>query len=478
MAFRAWTGTECTLNRQSQDDRAMTLYKTINPTTGETVKTFDTHTDKEMLSKLEVAHTLWTNDWRFRSFSDRAAVVRKAADILLKNKEKYARLISIEMGKVLPEAIGETELSANILAWYADNAERILAPRKLPISEGNATVISQPLGVIYCVEPWNYPYYQLARVAGPNLMAGNVVMVKHAPGVPQCAVAFEELFREAGAPEGAYTNLFVTNDQSEALIGRSEIRGVALTGSERAGSAVAAQAGRALKKSTMELGGSDAFIVLDDADLDKVIPNAISGRMSNNGQVCTAAKRMIVHHSLVDDFTIRLKDAISEFRYGDPLEQGITHGPMSSEAAMKNAIDQVEKAVEHGATLLTGGTQIDRPGFFMSAAILTDISKDNPIFYEEIFGPVAIIYPVGSDEEAIALANDSPYGLGGSIQTSNVERGQKMAEKIETGMVFINTISSTAPDLPFGGIKNSGYGRELSDFGIEEFINRKLIYTP
>ncbi len=456
----------------------MSMYRTINPATGKTEKSFDLHSDGEVVTKLETAHTLWKDDWRHRSFAERRAIVQKAADILRRDKEKHARLISIEMGKILPEAIGEVELSADILAYYAEKAEQFLAPIKLDVTKGNATVLSQPLGVIYCVEPWNFPYYQLARVAAPNLMAGNVVMVKHAPGVPQCAEAFEALFREAGAPAGAYTNLFITNDQSETLIARPEVRGVALTGSERAGSAVAAQAGRALKKSTMELGGADAFIVLDDADLDQVIPHAVAGRMSNNGQVCTAAKRMIVHDSLVDEFTIRLEKAIGEFRYGDPLEQGVTHGPMSSEDAMKRAIAQVDKAVKHGATLLTGGKQLAREGFFMQAAILTRVTKDNPIFHEEIFGPVATIHSVGSEEEAIALANDSPYGLGGSVHTSDIARGRKVAEKIETGMVFVNDITGSAPDLPFGGIGNSGYGRELSEFGITEFVNHKLVHTP
>ncbi|MFT8713294.1 NAD-dependent succinate-semialdehyde dehydrogenase [Komagataeibacter rhaeticus] len=456
----------------------MSPYRTINPATGKTEKVFDLHDDRTMLAKLSTAHQLWESDWRHRTIAQRRAIMLRAADILRRDREKHARLISIEMGKILPEALGEIDLSADILSYYAQKAETFLAPRELPVSRGHATVTSESLGVIYCVEPWNFPYYQLARVAAPNIMAGNVVMVKHAPGVPQCAVAFEDLFREAGAPEGAYTNLFITNDQSEKLIGRPEVRGVALTGSERAGSAVAAQAGRALKKSTMELGGSDAFIVLDDADLDKVIPLAVQGRMSNNGQVCTAAKRMIVHTSLVDAFTTKLKTALDAFQYGDPLEQGVTHGPMSSEVAMKHAVSQVEKAVAHGATLVTGGRRIAREGFFMKAAILTHVTKDNPIFYEEIFGPVAIIYPAASDDEAVALANDSPYGLGGSIQTSDVERGRRVAARIDTGMVFINSTTGTAPDLPFGGIKNSGYGRELSEFGIEEFLNRKLVHTP
>ncbi|GAB6853203.1 NAD-dependent succinate-semialdehyde dehydrogenase [Asaia astilbis] len=453
----------------------MSLYRTINPATGKTEREFELHTKDQAFEKLEAAHKLYNDDWRHRSFDERKAVILKAAQILEQSKEKYARLISIEMGKVLPEAIAETELSANILRFYAENAEKFLAPREIEVAKGRATVLSQSLGVIYCVEPWNFPYYQLARVAGPNLMAGNVVVAKHAPGVPQCALAFEALFLEAGAPKGAWTNLFIDNDVSEELIARPEVRGVALTGSERAGSAVAAQAGKALKKSTLELGGSDPFIVLADANLDEVIPRAVAGRMSNNGQVCTAAKRMIVHESLADDFVRRLSDAITEFRYGDPLEQGVTHGPMSSENAMKLALSQVEKAVSHGATLVTGGKQLDREGFFMQAALLTGVTKDNPIFYEEIFGPAAIVYSVKDDDAAIDLANDSPFGLGGSVHTSNVEHGRKLAERIETGMVFINESTGTAPELPFGGVKNSGYGRELSSYGIEEFVNHKLI---
>ncbi|GBQ09350.1 NAD-dependent succinate-semialdehyde dehydrogenase [Swaminathania salitolerans] len=453
----------------------MSLYRTINPSTGKTEREFELHSQAQAFEKLEAAHRFWSEDWRHRSFAERRAIVAKAADILEQNAEKYARLISIEMGKVLSEAVAETRLSAQILAYYARNAEKFLAPREIEVETGRATVVSQSLGVIYCVEPWNFPYYQLARVAAPNLMAGNVVLAKHAPGVPQCALAFEALFREAGAPEGAWTNLFIENEVSDALIARDEVRGVALTGSERAGSAVAAAAGKSLKKTTLELGGSDPFIVLDDADLDEVIPRAVAGRMSNNGQVCTASKRMIVHDSLADEFVRRLSDALKEFQYGDPLDQGTTHGPMSSENAMKLALSQVEKAVSHGAELVTGGKRLERDGFFMQAGLLTGVTKDNPVFYEEIFGPVAIVYPVGNEAEAVALANDSPFGLGGSVHTSNPERGRRIAEQIETGMVFVNDITGTSPELPFGGVKNSGYGRELSFMGIQEFVNHKLI---
>ncbi|MBB3173207.1 succinate-semialdehyde dehydrogenase/glutarate-semialdehyde dehydrogenase [Endobacter medicaginis] len=456
----------------------MSAYRTLNPATGKIEKSFETFSDATLAEKVDTAQAVWSQDWRRRTIADRAAVVERAAGLLRDGRERYARLISIEMGKVLKEAVGETALAADILSYYAKNAERFLAPRQYEASTGKATILRQPLGIIYCIEPWNFPYYQLARVAGPNLMAGNVVMVKHAPGVPQCAEAFAELFIKAGAPEGIYTNLFITNDQSEQLIGRPEIRGVALTGSERAGGTVAAQAGKALKKTTLELGGSDPFIVLDDADLDTTVKLAVAGRMSNNGQVCTASKRMIVHSSLYEEFTERLATAIAGFTYGDPLEQGVTHGPMSSEDAMKRALSQVEEAVSHGATRRIGAERLDRDGFFMQAGILTDLAKDNPVYYQEIFGPVAIVTPVDSDDEAVALANDSPYGLGGSVHTADLARGRAIAERIETGMVYLNGITGTAPDVPFGGVRNSGYGRELSELGIEEFLNHKLIHEP
>lgn len=306
-------------------------------------------------------------------------------------------------------------------------------------------------------------------------MAGNVVIAKHAPNVPQCALAFEKLFHDAGAPAGVYTNIFLSNDQSAELIKDVRIRGVALTGSERAGQAVAAEAGAALKKDTMELGGSDAFIVLDDADLELAIKWATWGRFANNGQVCTAAKRMIVHEKIYDAFLDGLKKAITQFRIGDPLAKGTTHGPMSSKRALDLVLEQIDEAVKAGATLVAGGKRINRKGFFMEPTILTNVKKDNPVFYQEIFGPVAVVHKVASEQEAVDLANDSPYGLGGSVFSRDIGRAEKVAEQVETGMMFINTATAAAPELPFGGIKNSGFGRELSFLGIEEFINRKLI---
>ncbi len=453
----------------------MIVYQTLNPTTETVERTFELHTPEQMKAIVDRADQVWKTDWKKRSIAERKVVMSKAADLLRKDRQAHARLIATEMGKALPDALEEIDITADILAFYANGAEEFLAPAPLRVKDGKAKIINQPLGVIYCIEPWNFPYYQLARVAGPNLMAGNVVIAKHAPNVPQCALAFEKLFHDAGASAGAYTNIFLSNEQSSDLIKDFRIRGVALTGSERAGQTVAAEAGAALKKDTMELGGSDAFIVLDDADLELAVKWATWGRFANNGQVCTAAKRMIVHEKIFDAFLKGLKNAITQFRIGDPLAEGTTHGPMSSRKAMELALEQTKEAVKGGATLVAGGKRIDREGFFMEPTILTGVSKDNPVFYQEIFGPVAVVHKVASEHEAIELANDSPYGLGGSVFSRNIARAEKVAEQIETGMMFINTATAAAPELPFGGIKNSGFGRELSFLGIEEFINRKLI---
>jgi len=379
------------------------------------------------------------------------------------------------MGKLFREAQAEVDLSADILDYYADNSATFLAPRKLKVTEGEAVVVSEPLGVLFCVEPWNFPYYQLARVAGPDLMSGNVLIIKHAPNVPQCALAFEKLFLDAGAPEGVYTNVFLSNEQAAKAVADPRIKGVALTGSERAGSAVAAEAGQALKKTTMELGGSDAFIVLDDADMDTAVKWGVWGRMNNTGECCVAAKRFILHEKIADSFLSRFKKALEALVPGDPMDAKTTLGPLCTKSALELVEKQIGTAVDGGAKVLIGGKRLDRPGYFLAPTILTDITPDNPAFHVEFFAPVALIFRVKNEKEAIDLANDSPYGLGGSVITKNVERGKRIARQIDTGMVFINQSTWTAPDLPFGGVKNSGYGRELSDLGISEFVNKKLI---
>ncbi|MEN6407202.1 MAG: NAD-dependent succinate-semialdehyde dehydrogenase [Thermoguttaceae bacterium] len=449
-------------------------YQSINPYDGKILKTFDELTNKQLETAIETAATCFKT-WRRTTFADRAAVVAKAAAILRTNVEQFARLVTLEMGKLLEEARGEVTLSADIIDYYAKNAERFLAPERLKPSEGDAEVVNAPLGVLFGIQPWNFPYYQLARFAAPNLMAGNVVMVKHAGCVPQCAIAFEKLWLEAGAPRGAYTNLLISHDQVNRVIDDPRIKGVALTGGMDAAKGIAARAGQNLKKSTMELGGSDAFIVLEDADLDKTVKWAVWAKMNNMGQCCVAAKRLIVVEELADRFLEKFQAALASLKPGDPLDKTTTLGPLSTEAALTQLLGQIERAVAQGATLVMGGKRIDRPGSFMQPTILTNITPDNPAFREEFFGPVALFFRVKNEDEAVALANDSDFGLGGSVFTKDVARGKRVANRVDTGMMFVNHPTWTTPDLPFGGIKNSGYGRELSRLGIQEFVNKKLV---
>ena len=399
----------------------------------------------------------------------------KAAVLMKAHLDEFAKPVTLEMGKLFAEAQGEVTLSADIIDYYAKNAETFLAPEQLKLSTGQAMVENAPFGVLFGVQPWNFPYYQLARFAAPNIMAGNVVMVKHAGCVPQCALAFEKLWLDAGAPAGLYTNLFITYDQVDRVIDDPRIKGIALTGSVEAGKKVAARAGQNLKKSTMELGGSDAFIVLEDADLDKTVEWAVWGKMNNTGQCCIAAKRFIVVESMADQFLAKFKAALEALKVGDPMDKATTLGPLSTEAALVTILKQVKQAVADGATLLMGGKRVDRPGSYMEATILTDIKPSNSAYTEEFFGPVALFYRVKDEAAAIKLANDSEFGLGGSVFTKDIERGKRVASLIDTGMVFINQPTWTTPDLPFGGIKNSGYGRELSSMGIQEFVNKKLV---
>lgn len=451
-------------------------YQSINPNDGKLLKTFVGITDIELESILVTANASFES-WRFETFVQRAKVVARAAAIMRERIEELARLATLEMGKLIAEARGEVLLSADILDYYAKNAECFLAPERLSPSTGEAEVMSTPIGVLFGVQPWNFPYYQLARFAAPNLMAGNVVMVKHSSSVPQCAMAFEKLWQDAGAPAGVYSNLLVSYDQVNRIIDDPRVKGVALTGSADAGISVAARAGQNLKKSTMELGGSDAFIVLEDAELDKSVAWAVWAKMNNTGQCCIAAKRLIVVEELAERFLEKFQAAMMVLVPGDPMDKTTTLGPLSTEAALVQLLSQVNEAVANGATLVLGGKRIDRPGSFMQATILTNIKPDNPAFRKEFFGPVALFFRVKNEDEAVALANDSDFGLGGSVFTKDISRGKRVANRMDTGMVFINHPTWTATELPFGGIKNSGYGRELSKMGIQEFVNKKLIRT-
>src|SRR5450631_3481165 len=449
-------------------------YQSVNPYDGKVSKTFPQLTDSQLESAIATAATCYES-WRRWPFAERAAVVERAAATLHERADEFARYATLEMGKRISEARGEVEFSARILRYYAKHAERFLAPVKLHPTLGEAHMESSPIGVIFGVEPWNFPYYQLARVAGPHLMAGNVLMVKHAGCVPQCAIAFEKLFTDAGAPVGLYTNLLISHGQSDDLIDDPRIKGVALTGSVAAGRSIAARAGQNLKPSSMELGGSDAFIVLEDADLEHTIKWAVWGRMYNTGQTCCAAKRFIVVEKLADKFLERFQTALGALKAGDPLDEKTTLGPLSTESALVDLLRQVDVAVAHGAKVLMGGKRVDRPGSFMQPTILTDVKPNNPAFRDEFFGPVAMFFRVKDEEAAIALANDSDFGLGGSVFTKDLARGKRVASRVDTGMMFINSISWSDAELPFGGIKNSGYGRELGDMGIQEFVNKKLV---
>jgi succinate-semialdehyde dehydrogenase/glutarate-semialdehyde dehydrogenase len=449
-------------------------YRSINPSDNKVLKDFDQFTDKELETKLAKAQACYLV-WKTKSYPERAVIINKAAELLHAQAAAFARTMTLEMGKRIGEATGEVHFSADILAYYARNAERFLAPVKLNPTLGEAHMESSPIGVIFGVEPWNFPYYQLARVAGPHLMAGNTLVIKHAGCVPQCAIKFEKLLLDAGAPEGLYTNLIISHEQSDHVVDDPRIKGVALTGSVAAGKSIAARAGRNLKPSSMELGGSDAFIVLEDADLEHTVKWAVWGRMYNAGQTCCAAKRFIVVESIADKFLEKFSAALAALKPGDPLDEKTTLGPLSTESALVDLLKQVDAAVKHGAKIALGGKRFDRQGSYMQPTILIDVDAKNPAFRDEFFGPVAMFFRVKDEEAAIALANDSDFGLGGSVFTKDIARGHRVASRVETGMMFINNISWSDAELPFGGIKDSGYGRELGDMGIHEFVNKKLV---
>lgn len=450
-------------------------YQTINPASNKLVKSWPEHSDSQIKQALTTADALYHSDWSKGDLQPRLQVLKKLADLIDSRVDELANAASIEMGKLIAQSRGEVQLCAQIARYYAENAGRFLAPTPYPSELGEAWVENHPIGVLVAVEPWNFPFYQLMRVLAPNLAAGNPVLAKHAQNVPHCAVLFESLVTEAGAPAGAWTNIFASNDQVATLIADDRVQGAALTGSERAGSAVAQQAGKYLKKTTLELGGNDVFVVLDDSNLDKAVKAAVGARLNNCGQVCTAAKRFLVHEKIADRFLEEITQAFKAVKIGDPLDASTTLGPLSSAEARDRLHKQVLQAKDKGAKVLLGGEPVPGDGCFYQPTILTGITRNNPAYFEEFFGPVAQIYVVKNDDEAVKLANDSHYGLGGVVFTKDIARGKALASRIETGMVFINSLCNTAPELPFGGVKRSGYGRELSDLGIKEFVNQKLV---
>lgn len=452
-------------------------YQTVNPYTGALLKTFADASDAEVTAAIDRAHTAFLS-WRDTSFATRAQVMHAAATVLRRDIDSYAKLLTLEMGKLFTEAKAEVELSANIFDYYAQHAERLLAPEKLPVAdpaEGEAILVHEPLGVLLAIEPWNFPYYQIARIIAPQLSAGNTMLLKHASNVPQCAAAFEGLMREAGLPEGAFQNLYATRTQIELILNDPRVHGVALTGSEGAGAIVAAQAGKALKKSTMELGGADAFVVLADADLAKTTKWAVFGRHWNGGQVCVSSKRMIIVDPVYDAFLSLYSAGVAGLRAGDPFDPATTLAPLSSQAAADEVKDKIRQAVALGATATEVGPSVPNQGAFVQPTILTDLAADNPARYWEFFGPVSMLFRAKDEADAVHIANDSPFGLGGSVFTADPKHGAEVARQISTGMVFVNHPTMVKADLPFGGIRRSGYGRELIGLGIKEFVNHKLI---
>ncbi|WP_333838661.1 NAD-dependent succinate-semialdehyde dehydrogenase [Acinetobacter schindleri] len=449
-------------------------YQSINPFTNQKLKDYPPHTDEHIQNALDQAEQILKSDWP-QQIDQRIKVLRNVAQKLREQKTELAKLMTLDMGKLIKQSEGEIESCAKIAEYFADQAKEFLAPVSYETELGEAWVEHHPLGIVMAVEPWNFPFYQLMRVFAPNCAIGNPVLVKHAGIVPQCAEAFEKLVLEAGAPRGVWINLFISSDQVQEIIADPRVQGVALTGSEGAGSAVAEQAGKYIKKSTLELGGNDVFIVLDDADLEKAIKIGCQARVNNSGQVCTAAKRFILHEKIADEFKAGMLKAFQELKIGDPLDLETTLAPLSSADALEKLTKQVDKAVAHGATVLTGGKPIEHAGNFYEPTILENISRDNPAWYEEFFGPVAQIYVAKDEDEIVSIANDSHYGLGGVIHSQDIERAKKLASRVETGMIWINWFTDTAPELPFGGIKNSGYGHELSIDGFREFTQKRLV---
>jgi succinate-semialdehyde dehydrogenase / glutarate-semialdehyde dehydrogenase len=453
-------------------------YKVVNPATNQTESEFATATDAEVQQVLERSDRAFRS-WRTSGKDERAKILLRVADLYTERSDDLAALITREMGKPIREAKGEIWLVSTIYRYYAEQGTALLADTPLsPQAGGQAVIRKEPIGSLLGIMPWNYPYYQVARLAAPNLMAGNTIILKHAPQDPESALAMEHIFRDAGLTDDAYINIFASNSQVADIIADPRVAGVSVTGSERAGAAVAEVAGRNLKKVVLELGGSDPFIVLDSDDMAKTVKDAVAGRMGNAGQACTAAKRMIVVGDLYDEFTDQFTAAMTALRPGDPTDPASDLGPLSSEGAAERLMGQITDAVDKGATLLTGGKRLDRPGAFVEPTVLTGVTPEMRAYHEELFGPAAVIYRVADAAEAVELANSSPFGLGGAVYSADPDRAAEVAALLDTGMVWINNPTGSWADLPFGGTKRSGTGRELGASGIDEFVNKKLIYTP
>ncbi len=452
----------------------MSIYAVVNPATGQTLAEYPEITDEELQAAIARAETAYKSWGCTSTVADRAKLVRKVAELHRERRQELAEIIGREMGKPIRDALGEVSVAASIYEFYADNAESLLADETIDLlgGEGTAVVRSSGYGPLLGIMPWNYPYYQVARFAGPNLVIGNTILLKHAPQCPESAAAMQQIFVDARFVEGAYENLYATHEQIEWVIADPRVRGVSVTGSERAGAAVAEIAGRNLKKVVLELGGSDPFILLGTDDLDKTVKAATYARLKNAGQSCNAAKRFIVHEDVYDDFLAKFAASLESARPADPTLEDTTIGPLSSSDAADRLEAQVERAVAAGAVVAVGGK---RHGNYFEPTILTGISPDDEASQEEFFGPVAQVYKVSSEEEAVALANQTPYGLGSYVMSTDPDQIERVADQIEAGMVFVNVVGAESAELPFGGMKRSGFGRELGRLGADEFVNKKLI---
>ena len=446
----------------------MNMYAVVNPATGTVEREYPTATDAAIEQALASADTAFREWSKNSTVAQRAAMIKKVAQLHIERREKLAEIINREMGKPVDQSLGEVDFSAAIYDYYADHAEKFLADEPIDLLDGGGSAVIKrgPVGVLLGIMPWNYPYYQVARFAGPNMVLGNTIVLKHAPQCPESAEAIQQIFDDAGFPKGAYVNVYATNEQIADAIADPRVQGVSLTGSERAGAAVAEIAGRNLKKVVLELGGSDPFIVLSTDDLDATVEAAVAGRFENTGQACNAAKRFIVVADLYDDFAGRFTKKVMD------IADGLA--PLSSAAAAERLAEQVDRAVADGAQLVSAG---ERNGAFFPPAVLTGVSPASPSYREELFGPVATLYKVDSEDEAVQVANDTPFGLGSYVFTTDAEQAKRVADKLDAGMVFINAVGAEGVELPFGGVKRSGFGRELGRFGIDEFVNKKLIRT-
>jgi succinate-semialdehyde dehydrogenase / glutarate-semialdehyde dehydrogenase len=448
---------------------------TINPATGETLETFQALSSSQIEQKLQFAVATFHAE-RKTAFSERARRMRKAADILERDKDKFAHLMTLEMGKPYRAAVAEAVKCTTACRYYAENAEKILADEVIETGAKKSFVRYRPIGPILAVMPWNYPFWQVIRFAAPALMAGNVGLLKHASNVPQCAVAIEKLFLEAGFPAGAFQTLLIGSQQVDALLGDPRVVAATLTGSERAGIEVGIAAAKRIKKVVLELGGSDPFIVMPSADLDAAVATGVDARTLNNGQSCIAAKRFIVANSIADEFQRKFVDRMKNLRVGDPFDEKTELGPLATASAVKDLDADVQKTVKAGATVLTGGHKLDLPGNYYAPTVLTNIPKESPAYREEFFGPVASLFRVKDIDEAIRLANDSRFGLGASAWTNDERERERFINELESGMVFINKMVASDPRIPFGGVKSSGHGRELAANGIREFMNITTVW--